>query len=569
MALLQVSCIKEAEQPVTRSVRVTFVVDFPLTKGAITSGAENAVWSLDLLVFRANGALESHVRVGSESYVEADLITGEELTYYVVANLPAERLALVSSKSEFLLTLTYLSDTAMNFMVMSGSGTLTLSGNSDVEVGPIGLDRYACKVSISDITVSWLSSFATPPSCVVNRVLLMNARTAEPLSGTATAAADAYWVNKLTDEAVDSSTMVGYLVYDNPALVVSSSAKTALGSVVYAMPNASTGDAIASDTPWTPRRSRVCVELLIDGQSNWYPIDLPAMERNTHYIVSELVINGPGTTAPDMGIDRTSVSFGIDVAAWTEYIVEGGTFDIPTPRFVGTFGGYMVAPSDMTWDGEKFTIPGEEWDTGFPRGENFNSSTDRPTNRSTYSWYQLRDWFGVTGSSYKTISNEQKVSYGGYDDWIVPSKSIQQKLYTKDPSVRPGSMVNGILNVLYISVEISDYTSTYCRGILLVPDGLTITGAEFVEGYSGDSYAPYRGTMTLAQIHDYVWKGCIFLPCESNPPRIEGSAYVGIPTNSFNGDQWVMATLTGSGMFYREFLFGSDEVYWRLVRKVD
>lgn len=307
---------------------MTFVVDFPLTKGAITSGAENAVRSLDLLVFRANGALESHVRVGSESYVEADLITGEELTYYVVANLPAERLALVSSKSEFLSTLTYLSDTAMNSMVMSGSGTLTLSGNSDVEVGPIGLDRYACKVSISDITVSWLSSFATPPSCVVNRVLVMNARTAEPLSGTATAAADAYWVNKLTDEAVDPASMVGYLVYDNPALAVSSSAKTALGSVVYAMPNASTGDAIASDTPWAPRRSRVCVELLIDGQSNWYPIDLPAMERNTHYIVSELVIKGPGTTAPDMGIDRTAITFGIDVATWTDNTVEAGTYPL-------------------------------------------------------------------------------------------------------------------------------------------------------------------------------------------------------------------------------------------------
>jgi len=326
MALLLGSCTKEGGTPSARNVRVTFVVDASATKGSLSPGGETSIQSLDLLVFRADGALESHVRVGSVSSVEASLISGEELTYYIVANLPASRLAAVSGKAEFLSTLTYLSDTSMGTMVMSASGTLTLDGLADVEVGPVGLNRYACKISITDISVPWLSSFATAPSCVVNRILVMNARTVAPLSGAATADADAYWVNKLTDEAVDPATMVGRLVYENPSLAILSSAKTSLGATLFAMPNASTGDANASDTPWSPRRTRVCVELLIDGHSNWYPIDLPAMARNTQYVVSELVIMGPGTTAPDMGIDRTAVAFGVEVAPWTENTVNAGTY---------------------------------------------------------------------------------------------------------------------------------------------------------------------------------------------------------------------------------------------------
>ena len=297
----------------------------------MSSGGETAIHSLDLIVFRADGALENYVRTTAGSTVTASLIIGEELTYYVVANLPAGRLTTVASESSFLSTMTYMTDMSLNSMVMSGSGTVTLTGGEqEEEIGPVGLDRYACKISVTDITMEWLSDFVTKPTCIVNRILVMNGRTAAPLSGLATATADAYWVNKITDEEVDDdpASIIGKLVYLNPNLPLPTAAKTSLGAVVYAMPNASTSEDIASDLPWAPRQTRVCVEVLIDGSPNWYSIPLPAMVRNTHYIVSELVLTGPGTLEPDMGIDRTSVSFGVVVEPWVENPVEAGEFPL-------------------------------------------------------------------------------------------------------------------------------------------------------------------------------------------------------------------------------------------------
>lgn len=331
-ALLLGSCGKETAGRPGGSVRVTFVVQAPsLTKGAMASGGETAIHSLDLIVFRADGVLENYVRTTAGSTVTTSLITGEELTYYVVANLPAGRLTTVANESSFLSTMTYMTDMSLNSMVMSGSGTVTLTGGGqEEEVGPVGLDRYACKVSITDITMDWLSDFVTKPVCVVNRVLVMNGRTAVPLSGTATDTADTYWINKLTDEALDAdpASIIGALAYENLNVALPSDQTVALGSVVYAMPNSSTSEEIASDVPWAPRQTRVCLEVLVDGSPNWYSIPLPVMVRNTHYIVSDLVLTGPGTLEPDMGIDRTAVSFGVSVEPWVDTTVEAGEFPL-------------------------------------------------------------------------------------------------------------------------------------------------------------------------------------------------------------------------------------------------
>ena len=543
MALLLGSCTKEGGTPAAHNVRVTFVVDAPATKGALSPGGETSVQSLDLLVFRADGALESHVRVGSELSVEASLITGEELTYYIVANLPASRLAAVADRSEFLSTLTYLSDTAMGSMVMSGSGTLTLDGLGDVEVGPVGLDHYACKISITDITVSWLSSFSTAPSCVVNRILVMNARTVVPLSGTATAAADAYWVNKLTDEEVDPATMVGHLVYANPALAVLSSAKTSLGATLFAMPNASAGDENASDTPWAPRRTRICVELLIDGHSNWYPIDLPAMERNAHYVVSELVIMGPGTTAPDMGIDRTAVAFGVEVAPWTENAVNAGTYPMQNmPKVLGRFtidqDGTTVgfAPGNLQCtiasgpDATGYNYAGTEW--RFAQNQwDYLGNTDGANSFTVGKKMDLFGWVGASAAndtyglcSYTGSNNSFYGTSSGedlYTDWgNIPE--VEQNLgpgwFTLTTAQwdyifnsRAGGTVGGNTSARWTQATIrTDFDGIY--GIILFPNGCFIEPSEFTTLGLINVPSTLETTCNADQWEHLADKGCVFLP---------------------------------------------------------
>lgn len=327
LALFCSACVSSFDRredviPADRA-RVQFFVEAPATKAALGAGAESLIRTLDLFVFHSsNGGLESTAHSDVSSSVSVNLPTEESLDWFLIANLPAFRMDGVATLDDLLSRVTYLSDTD-GAMVMSVSGTTLIPASSrgeEVNLGPYAVERYACKISVEDITVDWLGDFATVPSCMVDRLIVMNARLCEPLSGVPSALDDAYWLNKLTDEAADSdpSSREGRLAYDSPSLSVISAAKTALGSVLYAMPNPSVSDENALDTPWAPRRTRLCIRLTVDGVSQWYPVDLPAMERNHHYVVEDLVIKGPGTPGPDQGIDRTAIAFRVSVTPWVE-----------------------------------------------------------------------------------------------------------------------------------------------------------------------------------------------------------------------------------------------------------
>jgi hypothetical protein len=64
------------------------------------------------------------------------------------------------------------------------------------------------------------------------------------------------------------------------------------------------------------------VELLVGGRSHWYPVDLPAMEVNTHYQLSGLTLLGPGSEGPDIPVSRAEAVFSVSVEPWgTQYTI--------------------------------------------------------------------------------------------------------------------------------------------------------------------------------------------------------------------------------------------------------
>ena len=326
------SCTKERYAVKTK---VSFTV-FPevRTKAALSEAGESRVRSLDLLVFRASdGMLDAYVRSVAEgteslSTLEASVTSGIEMNWYVIANIPAGRLSGFSSESDFLSGVTSLSDMSAGTMVMHANGTDTFNPGVNL-IEDVQLIRYACKVSVRNILVSWLGTFDTAPECTLDEIALVNVRGDIDYSATLSAVADDLWYNR---SAIDShSAFIDECLDWKGSTVIAGPESVDIGVSLYAMPNLLETDAYGPVTPvspWAPRRTRIALRLTIGGVPQWYPIDLPTMVGKTHYVASDVIIMGPGTEGPDEAIERTSIDFTVNVYGWGEE--DGGEVVFPS-----------------------------------------------------------------------------------------------------------------------------------------------------------------------------------------------------------------------------------------------
>ena len=309
------SCTKEASVPVPQAPVLkegeslaSFRVTHPVDRMSV-SGSGDGIASLDLLVFRSSdGLLAARERATDETEISVAVTSGSPMDWYVIANAPSGTFSPFSDKASFLAALTSLDQTGTT-MVMHASGTTTFTPSTGTVDAT--LYRYASKVTVRDISVPWLESFATAPTCSVAAVGLVNVVGTTPWSSTPTAGSS--WYNRSSFDATLSSDMKEMLFWEGSVTVTPGSAAT-VGKSFYAMPNPLSGGDYGS--PWSARGTRIALELLIGGAANWYTIDLPAMEGNRHYVVNEVVIRGPGATAPDQPLDRSLVTFGVDILDW-------------------------------------------------------------------------------------------------------------------------------------------------------------------------------------------------------------------------------------------------------------
>lgn len=312
---LTASCSKEspsAGAPVVQegtAVHVAFNATQPSVRQYV-SGEGDGVGSLDLLVFRASdGLLAARERVTGEEEIGASVTAGMTMDWYIIANAPEGTFSSFTDETTFLSALTPLTQTSASTMVMHAEGTTAFTASTGTVEAP--LSRYASKVTVNDVSVPWLDSFATAPSCSVERVGLINVVGTAPWSGTP--ATGSVWYNRSGFDGTLSAALRSMLLWDDGVTVTAGEAAT-VGESFFAMPNPITGGDYG--TPWSERGTRVALELLVGGQANWYMIDLPAMEGNRHYVLNEVVILGPGATAPDLPLDRSSVTFGIEILDW-------------------------------------------------------------------------------------------------------------------------------------------------------------------------------------------------------------------------------------------------------------
>ena len=145
----------------------------------------------------------------------------------------------------------------------------------------------------------------------------MNAVGSTPWSGTPTAGP--LWYNRGEVDPALGPPERDMLVCGFGSRGIPDSRPTTLDCALYCMPNPTDNGLNSLNSPsWSPRNTRVAIELTVDGESNWYPVDLPAMECNRHYRIDDVTILGPGSQGPDYPVTRSEVTFTVSVAPWGE-----------------------------------------------------------------------------------------------------------------------------------------------------------------------------------------------------------------------------------------------------------
>lgn len=275
---------------------------------------ESSVKRLDLLVFRSvDGVIDTYASCTGQNLdgISASVSAGCRLNWYLVANAPEGAFSAITREEDFLSRNTLLSHNTDTTLVMHGEGCKTFSeGDAPLTVY---LQRYVSKVSVGSVRASWLDGYATAPECILETVALVNARGQIGWDGAPSSSANGLWYNRSALESLEGT--IGNCLVKHPNLSLGVTAVN-VGAVLYTMPNPSECSDNASVQPWAPRRTRIVLGIRTEGILQWYPIDLPAMQCNTHYRVENLIITGPGAEQPDGAIDRRSISFNIELRPW-------------------------------------------------------------------------------------------------------------------------------------------------------------------------------------------------------------------------------------------------------------
>lgn len=272
---------------VTISIRGTGAAGTKATGVAINSAAGEAkVNGLQVFVFLGD-KLEAYRSIDNAESLVVPATAGER-TIWAVVNAPS--LESVESLAALKAATSRLSDNGLANFVMAGSTTAELT---DGGIIPVTVRRLVSRVSISKISTA-LESYRENFKIDIKGIYLINVPANASLDLTA---APSLWVNKLRhqDSAYDA------LLYDGfstPARIWNGHPYSA-EHVFYPYPNTrpNASQPNTYESTWSPRGTLLVIEAdMLDNanalyRSGYYPIILPALERNKTYTISEVCIS--------------------------------------------------------------------------------------------------------------------------------------------------------------------------------------------------------------------------------------------------------------------------------------
>lgn len=301
--------VRTVEEEAPR-VSVRFVAGSP----SRTAMDDAAVRTLDFLAFRtSDGLLDCWTRTPGSS-IEASVSADVELEYHLFANAPEGAFAGVTSLSTLGTAASWRLDGCDGeCLPMEGGGTAVFRRGAPSESVP--LTRIVSRVMLDRIVTRFSDGLGGADVTVV-RVFLVNV--CAEVRYTGERMAGGLWLNCLAPQS-DLPPSVGSLLVAERGTVLTDPGEAQVGAVLYCCPNPVDNGVTSKEEPqWSPRNTRMVVELLIGGQTHYYPVTLPEMYPNKSYVVRELVLLGGGSSDPDIPVERHGLSFSMEVQEWSE-----------------------------------------------------------------------------------------------------------------------------------------------------------------------------------------------------------------------------------------------------------
>lgn len=280
----------------SEKVDVSFSILGTDTRTTVTSGERNVNrWTL--LLYR-EGKLIDIGTSGSDSPILCSLKAGS-YTAYAIANPPSSfRPENYTSFAKFSNAESSLRDNGLSQLVMFGSRTITVSDKDD-RPKSIGVNRLVSKVGIRKISIDFTDPTLQSRTFRLKAIYLTNCYGKNNLRYDVEASemdADAScWYNRM---GLQSDTGVDALLadYDINAVITASS-PYGKEHHFYCYPNRADRDNRSGE--WSIRHTRLVLEADINGKTYFYPITLPAMQRNKTYIIEEAIIRKLGSNDPE------------------------------------------------------------------------------------------------------------------------------------------------------------------------------------------------------------------------------------------------------------------------------
>ena len=281
--------------------RIKLKVVVPVKETKLTGASDEArINNYQVYVFDDGGVLESYTNQASSEIV-LDCTAGAK-TVAVLTNAPSMNdvttLSVLASK------VSLLSDNSGGSFVMAGQQAVTVSADKEVTVT---VSRLVAKVKLSSLQVEFEAPQYRALPFKVAAVYLINVPAeTKYFSGIS----PSVWYNKQKYVSTDANA----LIYDDMKnTAVGASSPYSSVNTFYCYPNPSTQDSFS--TTWSARHTRLVVEAYLGTAKYYYPVTLPALEKNRIYDV-KLTITMPGTSTPDEEVDKYAADFSITVKSW-------------------------------------------------------------------------------------------------------------------------------------------------------------------------------------------------------------------------------------------------------------
>lgn len=264
-----------------------------------SSAGESRINGLQVFVFNPDGRLESSASSSTDT-VRLRCRYGEK-TIWAVANAPG--LTAVTTLGELAASISRLDDNAATSLVMAGDRSLTIDSDRSLS---IPVSRLCAKVVVGRITKAFTSGILQSKRLSLRRIYLTNVAGDRPFGSAGTVS---LWYNRLGYRGECDALLCDPVGRDvDPVLEET--------HVFYVYPNAS--ESAARGAPWTPRCTRLVLEAELEGETCYYVIDLPGLESNHSYILSDLVLTRPGAGDEESVTAASAVRFSFSVRNWTE-----------------------------------------------------------------------------------------------------------------------------------------------------------------------------------------------------------------------------------------------------------